>query len=125
MMIQVYDPIYKNTLLVGIGETDKAVVRRLEKLTKYKLTNEEAGMLAIRGDARSVIFEGGNRVMRLPKYAPTPYWIATLAHEAYHVATFLTDHVGIKRSEASDEAVAYEVEFAVRKILEKVMRRRK
>ena len=125
MMIQVYDPIYKNTLLVGIGETDKAVVRRLEKLTKYKLTNEEAGMLAIRGDARSVIFEGGNRVMRLPKYEPTPYWIATLAHEAYHVATFLTDRAGIHRGEGSDEAVAYEVEFTVRKVLEKVMKGRK
>ena len=125
MMIQVYDPVYKNNLLVAIDEPTAAVVRCIERQTKSKLADCDVDMLRIRGDARSVAFSGGARVMRLPRYKHTPYWYAILAHEAYHVATFLIDHVGIKRSEASDEAVAYEVEFAVRKILEKVMRRRK
>ena len=125
MMIEIYDPLYKNRLLVAIGETHAAVVRRIERQTKSKLSDDDVDMLRIRGDARSVAFPAGARVMMLPRYQHAPYWYAMLAHEAYHVATFLTDHGGIKRSEASDEAVAYEVEFTVRKVLENVMRRRK
>jgi hypothetical protein len=124
MIFTIHDPVYVHDILVAVDEPDARVYRTLERLTGEKLDDEDREILKVPGRARTVIFPGGVRVMRLPKYKNSPGWHSVLAHEAYHAATFLMGKVGIKRGDESDEAVAYEVQFMVHAVLSRVMGKR-
>lgn len=66
------------------------------------------------------IFNNGNCVLKLYKHPDTPYWRGILAHEIFHITTFIAEHVGLKLHDSSDEAYAYLNEYLTEQVYSKL-----
>ena len=110
---------YPFNVLVCIGNKHKEIVKFIEK-RKYKLSEEEKEKLWMTGEGRTVILLGGQTIIRIDIKKD---FYPTLTHEVFHAVEFLFDKIGIKHSDSSSEAWAYQIEYLMGSILEKLKRK--
>ena len=72
------------------------------------------------GCGRTVMLLGGQTILRLDIVKSKPDFYACLAHEVFHAVEFLFDRIGLKLSDDSGEAFAYQMQYLTRSILEKL-----
>lgn len=111
--------IYPFDIMVSIGESDKQLANSLEpyagkllerdyELCKYPLPTCHG---------RACMFSNNASLIRLRKLPKGSKEFGNLAHEIFHVATFIMDRVGMKLEVmVSDEAYAYLISFITERI---------
>jgi hypothetical protein len=106
--------IYPFDVLVSIGESHAELVKVLTKKGQV-LGEKDKEILWMEGRGRTVMFDGGQTVIRLGKTDP-----ATIVHEVFHAVAFLFDRIKIKLSHDSDEAFAYAIEYLTKEIYKRL-----
>lgn len=109
--------IYPFDVMVSIGQNDDQLGAVLDKLN---LSNEDIKNCQYEKEGckgRAVVFESGACFIRIRKLPTTPNEFATLAHEIFHVVTFVMDRIGMKLDVmVSDEAYAYLIGYLTEEI---------
>jgi hypothetical protein len=106
--------LYSVDVLFTIGTTESQVIRETERRLKRPLTTEERDAFRFSGNGKSIHLLNGACVLWLRAKS-----LSVLAHEIFHVATFILDRAGIKLTDSSDEAYAYLIEHLTRQALNK------
>lgn len=96
-------PIYPITLYIYKGLTDKEFTKRLKRDSDGRVTNKFINGMCIPCEA-CVNNHGTNVVMRFSTKYPKN---KIIAHEIVHVVRAITDTLGLKLTEDSEEAYAY------------------
>lgn len=111
--------IYPFDIMVSIGESNKQLTKSLKPYTgrliprDYELCNYTSDTC----EGRAVMFSNNCSFIRLRKLPNGPKEFGNLAHEIFHVATFIMDRIGIKLEVmVSDEAYAYLISFLTESI---------
>lgn len=107
---------YPFDILVCVNCEHKNIVKFIEKNKKYKLTDSEKEFLMMSGVGRTVMLLGGQTILRINDAKDIP----NLAHEVFHAVEFLFNKIGIKHSDDSSEAFAYQISYLMGSILEKL-----
>jgi hypothetical protein len=108
--------IYPYDTVVFLGQSEEEVEKWLEKrINPYQ---EEKDFLKMYGDGRTVMLKGRQTVLWLAKKPKKGCPI--LAHEIFHVVSFLMDRVGIPLTNESDEAYAYAISYLTQEINKKL-----
>lgn len=111
--------IYNTDLLVVVGTTEdlenalKGHLGEEEGEEAYALMAEDISDISL---GRSALLECGAVAMWMPDASDK----ATMAHEIFHVVTYITEKVGIRLSHDSDEAYAYLIGYITKKVNEAV-----
>ena len=109
--------IYNTDLLLVIGTTEdlenalKEHFGEEEGEKGYALMAEDISDISL---GRSALLECGAVALWMPDASDK----ATMAHEIFHIATYIMEKVGIRLSHDSDEAYAYLIGYITRKINE-------
>lgn len=115
--------IYPFDVMVSIGETDEQVGKHLDKHLPDMLTEDEINSCRYTRDisrGEAVMFGCGASFLRIRKLPSTPGEFGTLAHEIFHIATFIMNAVGMKlKLRVSDEAYAYLIGYLTKEIYER------
>lgn len=113
--------LYPFDVLVSIGQSNDELGPELDKIN---ITTEDIKNCMFENDTcqgRAVLFSTNLSFLRLRKFPSTSYDHGVLAHEIFHVVTFLFDHIGMKlKINSSDEAYAYAVGYLTEHIYEKL-----
>src|SRR3990167_8068537 len=109
--------IFPFDVLICVASHEK-VIRYIERNKNYKLSDEEIQKLEMTGTGRTVMLLGGQTIIRLkPQKIQIGVDIANLIHEIEHAVYFITERVGIKHTDDSDELFAYYQEYLMREAL--------
>ncbi len=102
------NPIFPYDVMVSFNESDKKFIKKIE-LFKNEINNDILYSFDTSKTDRgmTVIFDGGQLVLRLNFYPKSPEQIGMLAHEIFHVVEFMLRRVNIKLCKKSDEVFAY------------------
>lgn len=109
---------YPFDTLVCIGQKAEDIYKFIEKT--HKLSTEEKENILMDGHGRTVTLSQGQIVLRVDITKNLEDFFAVLAHEIFHAVEFAFARIGIKHSDSSSEAYAYQIEFLFRKIYEKL-----
>jgi len=104
---------YLFDVLVAIGSSQEEVCLHIKKNFKYNLDEEEKEKLYMAGTGRTVMLRNHATILRIDSTANIH---STIAHEVFHCVEFLFNAVGIKHSDDSSEAFAYQIEHLTRQI---------
>jgi hypothetical protein len=113
--------IYPFDIMVSIGEDNETLLRRLKRYGNkesdcYDVTNISDTVQAI-----TVILPSNQSIIRFRELENTTQTHGLIAHEIFHVATFIMDRVGMKfELMVSDEAYAYLIGKITREFYKKV-----
>ena len=113
--------VYPFDVLFSIDQTDGKLRKTLDKILPDG-TNIEALMnLPDSCKGIAVRLSSGQYVVRLrEKGVSTDVLAGNVAHEIFHVVTFLMDYVGVKfHLETSDEAYAYMIGYLTKEFYKK------
>ena len=111
--------IYNTDLLLVTGtpeEMKEALKERLgeeEGEKAYNLMAEDISDISL---GRSALLENGAVALWMPDASDK----ATMAHEIFHIVTYITEKVGIRLSHDSDEAYAYLIGYITKKVNEAI-----
>lgn len=109
--------IYPFDLMVSIGQTDAQVLLKLKQFGLEKEDPEQWQYTGPTNIGRAAILSNNASFLRLRSLPSTPRDFGCLAHEIFHVATFVMYKVGIKfKVLQSDEAYAYLVGYITEQI---------
>lgn len=107
--------VYPFDYMFSFGQSDE----NLFKLLRNKgIVDPE--VVIIRGNARCVMFENGQTVIRLRVVPSKPHEYGYLQHEIFHAVDFLFNRIGIELSEKSNEAYAYLIEYLTKEVYERI-----
>lgn len=114
--------IYPFDIMISIAQTDSQLGRLLDK---YHLSVEDILLCKYTNDncqGRAATFATNNAsIIRLRHLPETPEDHGTLAHEVFHVASFIMQMVGVKLEiMVSDEAYAYLIGFITKSIYKEI-----
>ena len=109
---------FDSQTLVAVGVSDKAIVAWVEKHTEIVVDEKFMGLIACPGLGRTMMHESFS-MLRLRDWSGTNKNTALLAHEAFHLAEFIYDRVGIVHHVGtSGEAFAYFIQHTVEQVLD-------
>jgi hypothetical protein len=114
--------VYPFQLMLSVGQNDEELGAELDK---YKGLTEDAIRACqypskyVKG--RAVMLNNNASVIRLRALPKSNNDYGVLAHEIFHIATFVLDRAGMKlKLGASDEAYAYLIGYLTDKIYEAI-----
>lgn len=114
--------IYPFDVMVSFGEKDKELFKMLAET--YYMTAEDIADAAYstkKCTGRAILFSGNQSLIRMRQIPETPTEKGVLAHEIFHVVTFIMDKIGSKLEiGTSDEPYAYLTGYITKKIYEKI-----
>ena len=112
---------YPFDMLYTVGTTNEEIIAYLRK-SGVELSDEDIGNIRehVLRSGWTMALSCGGFVLWLRKAPKTAYTHAVLAHEAFHITSFLFSRVNIEHSMASDEAWAYQIEFIVNSLVDKM-----
>tara|TARA_R110000850_G_C9593273_1_gene427739 strand:+ start:19 stop:399 length:381 start_codon:yes stop_codon:yes gene_type:complete len=103
---------------VAVDVSDKKLVKWIDDNTVLEVDDEMRDYISLVGEARTVL-NGNFTMIRLGEWTGSNYNIAVLAHEAFHLAEFIFDRIGVKYDmEISGEVFAYFIQSTVKQILD-------
>lgn len=111
---------YPFDVMVCVGCTPKEIVAALHR-RGYQPTEEEIGQLWMRGLGRTVMLKSGATVLRIDCVVGSQHWEAVLAHEVFHAVEFLFDRIGLRYSNKSAEAWAYQLQYLTGSIYQRLI----
>jgi hypothetical protein len=106
--------LYGVDVIVSIAQDDRMLYDSM--VDRFPDYNKDSDYLNSDRIGMAFPFENGSCLIRLNDFDGTPFLKGTLAHEIFHVVTFIMGHVGIKLHDASDEAYAYLTSFLTEEI---------
>lgn len=117
--------IYTFDVLVSIGETNEQFVKTISKKLPNSAVDELVEDPSIiqfgpTTQARTMMFETGQIVIRLRERPRVSTDHGIIAHEIFHVAEFLFRHIKMPLTPESSEAYAYLIGFLTTKFYEKI-----
>lgn len=116
--------IYPFDLMVSIGQSDVQLGKCLDRYDG--ITEEDINMVRYpsdRAQGRACMFSTNQSVLRLRKLPESSYEYGVMAHEIFHIATFVMDRIGMKLViMESDEAYAYLVGYITEQIYSRINR---
>lgn len=118
-MFTVDQGTYPFDILVCIGCEHKEIVAKLKKLGTT-LTKEADEQLWMDGAGRTIQLESGQIILRVDNVKNKVSFHSHLSHEIFHTVEFLFDKIGLKHSESSSEAFAYQIGYLTGSIYEKL-----
>lgn len=107
--------IYPFDCMFSFGETDDQLFKLLRK--KGISDPEEC---KIHGNARCVMFAGGQTVVRLKSIPKMPHEFGWLQHEIFHAVEFLLNRIGVELCRQSDEAYCYLIEYLTKEVYKRI-----
>lgn len=114
----IHHEVFDSQTTVAVGVTDKQIVKWIKKNTTIKVCDDLLEAIYCEGLARTAL-HGSFTMIRFKEWNGTNRDISFLAHEAFHLAEFIYDRIGIKYDmEISGEAFAYFIQNTVDQILE-------
>lgn len=108
-------PIYEMNLILSIGETDDQLWDNLKKLGMTKKAFSDC-LYPNSTNGRAIFFQPCTCFIRLRNSKLTPHYHGLIAHEIFHIATFIMNEVGMTLSGDSDEAYAYLISYLTEQI---------
>lgn len=108
--------VYPFDLMVSFGESDKKLLKRLEKYGIKEEEFEGSNGKEYTGNYR--MFENGQSLIRMPKIPKTPFEHGVLSHEILHCVFAVMESVGIEYHPKSEEAFTYLQGYITQKIFE-------
>ncbi len=110
--------VFDSQTLVAVGLTDDRIKKWVDQNTDIKTDETFMALIACHGVGRCVS-HGSFTMIRLLSWSGTNRDISLLTHEAFHLAEFIYDRIGIKHNvECSGEAFAYFIQHTVEQILD-------
>jgi len=110
--------IYPFDVMVSVGQDDEQLGKVLDKVSN--LTEDDIRACAYPSPytkGRAVMFTTNASIIRLRKLPETSEEYGTLAHEIFHIVTFVMDRVGLQLAlGVSDEAYSYLVGYLTTEI---------
>ncbi len=100
--------LYPFDVLVVLG-MDREEIFAWFKKKGLLLTEEDKKYIKMTGRGRTVMLPNGQTILWI-KYMPACI-DGVVAHEIFHVVSFLMEKIGVKYSFDSDEAFAYAIEY--------------
>lgn len=111
--------IYPFDVMVSIGESNKQLVKSLKRYEGSLMERdyELCKYTSAHAQGRACMFTNNASFLRIRKLPKTPKEFGSLAHEIFHVATFIMDRIGMKLEVmVSDEAYAYLISYLTERI---------
>lgn len=111
--------VYPFDVMVSVSQTDKQLTKSLDPYKKNLLESDYglASYPSSTTEARAVLFSNKASLIRLRKLPTEAHGFGTLAHEIFHIVTFVMDLAGMKLEVmVSDEAYAYLVGYLTENI---------
>jgi hypothetical protein len=119
--IQIDLQIYPYYVLVFFGEDDEEVKNVLkEKLVNFESVDPDTYTLDNRSGTASFYRSSSYLFIRCKEYPDRPFYQGTLAHEIFHVVTFLANEIGLSLNDGSDEAYAYLIGYITREVYDQL-----
>lgn len=113
--------VYPFDIMVSIAQTDNQLGSVLDK---YPLTQQDIRSCQYSrptSPACAALFSTNASIIRMRKLPRTPEDYGSLAHEVFHVVSFIMDRVGMKlKIMVSDEAYAYLIGFVTKSIYQEL-----
>lgn len=113
--------VYPFQVMVSIGQDDNQLGRVLDK---YNLTEDDIRACAWPSPytkGRAVLFSTNASIIRLRGLPETSEDYGTLAHEIFHIASFVLDRIGTPlQVNVSDESYAYLIGYLTTEIFKKI-----
>ena len=110
--------VYPFDVILSVNQDDDQLGAELDKYPK--LTEEDIRACAYPSEfvhGRAVLFSTGASIIRLRKLPTTSKDYGILAHEIFHIVTFVLERVGMSLDiNTSDEAYAYLTGYLTEKI---------
>jgi len=117
----IYHSVFERQTLVVINQTDAATAKWIEKNTIVDVDDDVMEAIKCTGVARTAVCDVFS-IMRFKEWNGTNSDIATLAHEAFHLAEFVYAQIGVKYDpDISGEAYAYFIGHTVWQVLDELM----
>jgi len=113
--------VYPFDVMVSIGQSDEQLGAVLDKLDLSVADIELCRYASTTAIGRAVMFSTNGSFIRLRHLPSSARDFATLAHEIFHIVTFVMDRIGMKlKLLVSDEAYAYLISYLTEKIYDKI-----
>lgn len=111
--------VYSFDVMCSFGETDAQVANALNK---YKVDFQDTAWKFESNSVlgRTVVFDSGQTLIRLPKIPTTSEEYGTLAHEIFHAVEFLFARIRITHSIECGEAYAYLIGYLTTEIYKRL-----
>ena len=110
--------VFDSQTTIAVGVTDKKLLKWIDDNTILEVDDEMREYTSLIGEARTVL-NGKFTMVRFGEWTGSNYDISILAHEAFHLAEFIFDRVGVKYDmEISGEVFAYFIQSTVKQILD-------
>ena len=117
-MFVIEHPTFDMETLVAVGVNDDAIIKWIKKNTVIEADADLVALITCVGHGRTAR-HGSFTMLRLDGWKGTNKNIAHLAHEAFHLAEFVYDRIGIRHDvETSGEAFAYFIQYTVEQVLD-------
>jgi hypothetical protein len=97
---------YPFDVLLCVGASTQEVIAKCEEIG-WKLSRREQRALAGDSDGGAFMLDTANTIIMLDKWDGGPECIGTLCHETFHAMWALMEHIGVKPTSDSEEAMAY------------------
>lgn len=111
---------FNSQTVVAVGVEDEKLKKWLKKNTNLEINDTFMELITVNGDAKA-ISHGIFTMIRLPEWTGSNYDIALLAHEAFHLAEFLFNRIGVPYDiNTTSEVFAYHIQTTVEKVLNKL-----
>lgn len=113
--------IYPFDILVSMGQTDEELNKVLSKYDCCLGEGEAETYNRPAVQGRTIMNANNQSVIRFKKIPETCEEYGVLAHEIFHVVTYVMNRVDMKlKLQSSDEAYAYAIGYLTTKIYEKI-----
>lgn len=114
--------LYPFDVMISIGQDDnelEKVLNKISNLTEDDIYACKYPSIFVKG--RAVMFTTNASIIRLKKLPETSEEYGILAHEIFHIVTFIMNRVGMKlKLLVSDEAYAYLIGYLTTEIYKQI-----
>lgn len=118
--------IYPHDVLISVGQTDVElafVLSRIYAFDEYPDYVKYVDLNKANGYAETL--KNGSSIIRVKAYEDTPQWIATFAHEVFHVVSGTLRKAGLQLTNKSEEAYAYLTSYIIREFYKQLNKKLK
>lgn len=113
---------YPFSLIVSVGTTAKQEISWAERCLDRRLAKCERQLIHHKGGlGRVTVLHHGGIIFWLADFKNDPLWIGRLVHEAAHVGLIIFDQIGMQVCEKNEEALCYEIQYLVDRIMSILM----
>lgn len=112
--------VYPFDVMVSIGQTDKQLAESLKPYDNGRMTERDYELCKYTSDTclgRAAMFSTNSSILRTRQIPKTANDFGNMAHEVFHVVTFVMHQIGMKLVVMkSDEAYAYLIGYLTENI---------